>query len=93
MLWFIKSITGQRAKEGAPASKVERIISKFGGFPATRILKNADDRIGGVQVTPVVLTPGRAKLADFLGTTSAVGLTTVGLGIVAGVHDPALYWW
>jgi hypothetical protein len=52
-----------------------------------------DGGVAGVLVRPVVLTPPRAKGADFLGGASALALSVLSVGLVSLLNEPALYCW
>ena len=70
----------------------KKIVSPFDGEPLT---EQFTDKSGntGFRVTPKVLTPLRVKLAEFLGSISALGLMGGGLYALVNAHHPADWLW
>jgi hypothetical protein len=68
-------------------------VSPFDGKPRTRMVEGKDGGIAAVVIEPVILTPFRAKVADFLGGVSAFALAGLSLGVVDLFHRPAWYVW
>lgn len=70
-----------------------QIVSPFDGEPLTTMVTGRNGAVGGVLVQPFVLTPRRAKCADFLGGVSTVALTALSVGYVSLLNQPAPYAW
>ncbi len=68
-------------------------VARFDGEPFTRMVMGRDGGVAGVLVRPAVLTPLRAKWADFLGGVSVIALSVLGVGFVSLLSEPELYWW
>jgi hypothetical protein len=71
----------------------QQAISPLEGDPPAHILRDAKGAITRIIVEPVVLTPLRAKFADFLGGVSVLALSALGIGFVSVLDDPAPYCW
>jgi hypothetical protein len=68
-------------------------VSPFDGKPLTHMIKSSGGGLAAVVIEPVVLTPLRAKFADFLGGVSAFALMGLSLALVDLCDRPAGYWW
>lgn len=71
----------------------QQAISPLEGEPPTRVLRNVNGAITRIIVEPLVLTPLRAKCADFLGTVSVVLLTVLCGWVVSMFDHPSPWWW
>jgi hypothetical protein len=68
-------------------------VLPFDGEPLTHMVRGATGGLAAIVIEPVVLTPLRAKFADFLGGASAFALMVLSFGFLDLVHRPAPYWW
>lgn len=71
---------------------VARVESPFDGWPTTRFMRAANGGIAGIIIEPVVMTPLRAKFAQFLAFASTFTTMAVALG-TAYASDAEWYWW
>ena len=68
-------------------------VSPFDGEPLTHMVRSNAGGLAAVVIEPVVLTPLRAKFADFLAVVSGFALSGLSLGFVSLLDRPAAYWW